>query len=418
MGAALAVLALLVCGSAHAHAQDLPTQLAGAEEDVAAAQTEIAERAAEVQVAESDYEAAVSRAAPLREAARSAQRDVRQLQVVLRTRERDALAQIAAANTKHEREVEDHDEQVRDGVGFGLAALVAALIAIGWGWFRASAAVAALSKLELAQAAGLCAGGGFLMLVVGVALGASMGVIGALGAFLAGLGLILPVAFLLARHSARIQRGLSKPILRRERLPAGAAITTAVLMLLVFASSTGSALFAEGAASETVSAKLRDEADAASKGSGAEELTAAEQRAALLGQRAVDPNAQLKAARSALNKAKLGVGAAERRLVSAERDTRRFAQLLAAQAVREEREAAKLAAQIERESEEQAEEESELAAEGCHPSYSGCLDPSSPDYDCSAGSGDGPDYTGTVTVYGYDEYELDDDSDGIGCESG
>lgn len=53
----------------------------------------------------------------------------------------------------------------------------------------------------------------------------------------------------------------------------------------------------------------------------------------------------------------------------------------------------------------------------CHPSYEGaCLDPSSPDYDCAGGSGDGPDYTGPVRVVGPDDYGLDADGDGYGCE--
>jgi resuscitation-promoting factor RpfB len=54
----------------------------------------------------------------------------------------------------------------------------------------------------------------------------------------------------------------------------------------------------------------------------------------------------------------------------------------------------------------------------CHPSYTGaCLDPSASDYDCAGGSGDGPKYTGFVRVVGYDEYGLDADGDGLGCES-
>ena len=54
----------------------------------------------------------------------------------------------------------------------------------------------------------------------------------------------------------------------------------------------------------------------------------------------------------------------------------------------------------------------------CHPSYQGeCLDPSSPDYDCAGGSGNGPDYvSGTVRVVGPDVYRLDADGDGLGCE--
>ncbi|MBF6184039.1 MULTISPECIES: hypothetical protein [Nocardia] len=36
----------------------------------------------------------------------------------------------------------------------------------------------------------------------------------------------------------------------------------------------------------------------------------------------------------------------------------------------------------------------------------------------SGGSGNGPAYTGRVRVVGPDEYDLDRDNDGIGCESG
>jgi hypothetical protein len=54
----------------------------------------------------------------------------------------------------------------------------------------------------------------------------------------------------------------------------------------------------------------------------------------------------------------------------------------------------------------------------CDPNYSGaCLKPDSPDYDCSGGSGDGPDYTGPVQVVGDDPYDLDRDGDGAACES-
>lgn len=72
-----------------------------------------------------------------------------------------------------------------------------------------------------------------------------------------------------------------------------------------------------------------------------------------------------------------------------------------------------------RREEEQAEEESETSAGAskCHPSYEGaCLDPLVSDYDCLGGSGDGPLYTGTVTVVGPDEYDLDRNGDGVGCE--
>lgn len=53
----------------------------------------------------------------------------------------------------------------------------------------------------------------------------------------------------------------------------------------------------------------------------------------------------------------------------------------------------------------------------CTPGYSPCLPPAS-DYDCSGGSGNGPAYTGRVSVdhsHG-DPYGLDSDGDGVACE--
>jgi hypothetical protein len=43
--------------------------------------------------------------------------------------------------------------------------------------------------------------------------------------------------------------------------------------------------------------------------------------------------------------------------------------------------------------------------------------PFASDVDCAGGSGNGPAYTGRVQVIGPDEYGLDHDGDGIGCEA-
>jgi hypothetical protein len=51
----------------------------------------------------------------------------------------------------------------------------------------------------------------------------------------------------------------------------------------------------------------------------------------------------------------------------------------------------------------------------CHPSYDPCVHIAS-DVDCEGGSGNGPVYTGRVRVIGPDEYDLDRDGDGVGCE--
>jgi hypothetical protein len=56
----------------------------------------------------------------------------------------------------------------------------------------------------------------------------------------------------------------------------------------------------------------------------------------------------------------------------------------------------------------------------CDPNYAGqCLKDGIGDYDCSSGSGNGPNYVyGTVRVVGADPFGLDRDDDGLGCEDG
>lgn len=52
----------------------------------------------------------------------------------------------------------------------------------------------------------------------------------------------------------------------------------------------------------------------------------------------------------------------------------------------------------------------------CDTNYSGCV-PIASDVDCAGGSGNGPEYVrGPVRVVGSDIYDLDRDSDGLGCE--
>ena len=106
----------------------------------------------------------------------------------------------------------------------------------------------------------------------------------------------------------------------------------------------------------------------------------------------------------------------ERRLRAAERRQARAA----AARRRERREAARLAAVQRREErrEQRALAAQAAAAEDCHSSYEGaCLDPNASDYDCEGGSGDGPEYTGTVRVVGPDDYDLERDDDGIACDA-
>lgn len=55
---------------------------------------------------------------------------------------------------------------------------------------------------------------------------------------------------------------------------------------------------------------------------------------------------------------------------------------------------------------------------GCHKSYSPCIADEGTDVDCAGGTGNGPRYVrGPVQVSGPDEYDLDRDGNGVGCES-
>jgi hypothetical protein len=107
--------------------------------------------------------------------------------------------------------------------------------------------------------------------------------------------------------------------------------------------------------------------------------------------------------------------ARERRAAAARERERREA----ARVARAERRAAKRAAAEQRRAAREAAEAEPLPepepASDCDPNYSGCV-PIASDVDCEDGSGDGPAYTGVVTVIGSDIYGLDSDSDGTACE--
>jgi hypothetical protein len=99
---------------------------------------------------------------------------------------------------------------------------------------------------------------------------------------------------------------------------------------------------------------------------------------------------------------------------------RRRAKLIAARELRaHEREVRRHEAlKRERAEEREAEEEASPEESECDPNYTGaCLKPNVSDYDCEGGSGNGPYYTGEVTVVGVDHYGLDANGNGIGCES-
>jgi hypothetical protein len=417
MAGLVALFALLALAAADGAAQDLSADLARAEQKVAEYEGELPAQQAQVSVAEARYRAAAKNVGPTLRTIRQDQAEAQRVRHDLAAQEQRAKTQISQASDSNRQKADDHDEEVRNGVGFGLAALVAGLIALGWGRFRSSAAVAALAELDLGRALGLCVGGGLLMLIVGAALGSSNGAVGALGSFIFCLGLILPTALLLARHSAEVQRGRSKPLLRREHLPSWVPMAVAGLMLVLFLASTGSAIFAGGASSQPISSRLQEEAEGASGGRGGEELATAEEEVAQAKQEAAVPLARRNGTRRKLASARRDLHHLKRTLASAKSSQDSFARRLVALEAEEQREVEREAARAQREEKERIEEEERTAEEEpvSECDYDPCLTPAS-DYDCEGGSGDGPAYTGTVEVIGTDIYGLDADGDGTGCE--
>jgi hypothetical protein len=414
---------LMLALSTDASAQSPEAGLAAAEARAAAAEADATELEPLARLAEAKLEAAKEQAAPLRSEADRAADHVAATEASLRRAHLHAVATVRKVERERSEAAGEHDEKVASGIGFAVAALVLALIALAWGWFRASAAVAYLARIQLGQAVGLCLGGGFVAVLVGAAIGSAGGLAEAVGVVIVSLGLMLPFALLLGRHSAEVQRGRAKQVLGRERVPVRATKGIAALFALLFFLGLGSALSASEAESGEITSKTRELAEDGEPSNQA--LSNAKDEAAELEGKAAPLLATVRRRQANLNAIERQLGKAESRLSDADKDARGFARrvlVIEKQEIREreaeERAAAKLVAREEREAREEAEAAEEEAAEECNPNYSGCLDPYASDYDCAGGSGDGPLYTGTVEVIGYDEYGLDDDGDGIGCDLG
>jgi hypothetical protein len=409
VAAAVLAIALGLVLAGAASAQDLSAGLSEAESRAEVAAVEVEELEGDAIPAEAKFEASSKRATPAEAAAKAAKQRVARIEDAQRSRRFAAIAEISRIESANHDAAEKHDDKVRSGLGFGLAALIMAGIALAWGWFRASAVIDGLTRMTLGRAIGLCVGGGLLAVIVGAAMGNVHGLVGGLGIALLGLGFMLPIALLLARHSIEVQHGRSKPVLRRERLPRWVAQSVCGVMGVLCLIGVGAALFAGEAESKPVSSQLRLRASEQAPGEPA--LAGAEQQAAGLDKRAASLLAVTHSDRLELRAIKRQLGRAESRLTSANSEAHNFTRRLVALSAREEREAAA------EEREFAILTEEEPAAEECDPNYSGCLDPNASDYDCEGGSGNGPDYTGEVQVLGVDHYGLDADGDGVGCEA-
>ncbi len=409
---AAGLLLLSFAAAPGARAQDPAAQLSDAESAMASAEAEVASAEAELAPARDPYVAASRRAVPAERAAGSAQRQARLLKAELARRQRAAANQVAHVEADHESEVDDHDRQVASGIALAIVALAIGAIALGWGWFRESPPVVWLSAQPRTQAIGLCLAGGFVLIVLGAALS---GAVDALGTAIFMLGFVLPIAVLIARHSVQVEQGKAKPWTKRQRMPDWTTRALAGAMLVLLLVGIGAAISAADPEPVVVPAQLQRVADGEDAAAN-RRLAEAEAEAGVLEAKASRLSAARRAAHGAFRRVRNELIRAEGRLAGAEGEARRATRRLAAVTARETREQEEQE-EIEFEEFEEVEEESEGGSGECDPDYVGaCLDPTSPDYDCAGGSGDGPDYTGPVQVVGSDRFGLDADGDGYGCE--
>jgi hypothetical protein len=411
--AVAAVFAIACAGmpASIAGAQDLGARLGEAEGAVASAESEVAEAEANAKPARARFRAARREAVPARQAAAAAQRTANGLEVAQDDRRQAAADRIARIEAEHQDEVDEHDQQVSAGIALAIAALVAGAIALGWNRFRGSPPVAWLTGQSRAQAIAICLFGGFALIVIGVALA---GAVEAIGLAVAMLGIVLPIALLLALRSVEVEKGEAKPVTGRERFPGWVSQAVAAAMLILLLIGAGGAISADDAEPAAIPSGLQRTA-AGEVVLANRRLARAEAEADARRAKATRLSRIEAAARADLRQARKGILAAEGRLATAEGEVRHYEHRLAAL---EKRELERREEDEAREREELEEAEEEFGGSGeCDPNYAGaCLDPSSPDYDCAGGSGDGPDYTGPVQVVGSDPFGLDADGDGYACE--
>lgn len=412
---------VLLALSSVAMAQDPESGLIGAEERAASAEAEVAELKSAVRLARSGVETAARRAAPIQSRARHGAAHVAAIEASLREHRLRAVADVKHIEEERSGASEKHGKAIRSGVGFGIAALVIAAVAFAWDWFRASAAVAFLTRMELGQAIGLCVGSGLLAVIIGGAISSIDGVLGAIGYAVFSLGFMLPIAFVLARHSAEVQRGRAKPRLRRERLSSRVTQGLAGLFAALFLIAFGSAVFAGEAKSGAVTSGLREEAREIEPSSPS--LATAEDAAAKLKRKAAPLIVLVHHKQADLRTTKRKLAQAQAHFAADESDVHLFTRRVAAiearelrEREREEREEQRQSEDEQRELEKAEKENAELTA--CDPNYEGeCLKDGIGDYDCAGGDGNGPNYVySPVTVVGVDVFGLDANGNGIGCE--
>ena len=400
-----------------------PTPFAQAQDpyaDLAAAQEALAEAEARLQAAEARTEEAQKALAPVEARAEAATskanaatgRAERIEGELVESRE-DAAGAVEAARASNDEKRDEHAEDKATAIGLGFGLAVLALFVLFWRQIRGLSALGWLTEQSTGRAIGICVATAVIGLALAGALSESSPLVGSLVLV---LGLGLPVLGWMARHSLRVARGDGTPLYLTDRLSSRGLQITAAL-IAVAASTALSVGLASGEpqleqlSAETVRLAEQAAGDPADPPTPA--LIAARKKAKPLATQAEDLRGERAKAQAVLVSANRELEDATASVSDSKDDIDTATELIAQQEARAERLAAREAAAAAEAAEEAAEEKP--TGGGCTPGYSPCLPPAS-DYDCEGGSGDGPEYTGVVSISGSDPYDLDADGDGTGCD--
>jgi predicted nucleic acid-binding Zn-ribbon protein len=389
-----------------ANAKDLAAELSAAESDASTARAALATAEDHVTEAEQALAPLKAQAESADQKADAAEQRVDEIEAKLTDARTDAAHQIRSAEQAYAEDVDEHDKDTASSVGFGIGALVLGVVALFWPVVRRLEPIPWLASHGWREFLAVL-GSLVLLLLVGGSLVENDGIAPAIGGFLIIVSIGALVLVPVARHSLQIERGEATALTRQHPFPGWVPqVVAGVLAIVAIAAVLGA--LGEDDPSEPVFSPKLERLAAAAEGDPTDPptqaLAEAQQRAEPLVARASKLASARDEVEDVLSEARTDVRALQQGIASAEKEIDSLSALIAEQE-------AKAAQQAAREA-EQAEEQS---SDNCTPGYSPCLPPAS-DYDCSGGSGDGPEYTGQVSVSGSDPYDLDADGDGVGCE--
>jgi hypothetical protein len=343
--AVLAAVAAAVVGALAVQAKpalgQTEARLAAAESQAAQAQEQISSSAA-LATSQARRLTRISRQADRANAAAAASlQEVQAVEEALAEERTDALAEVQQLQSEYEDDKASHDDEVGVAIGGGLACLLLGAVALFWGWFRQLRPVWRFAVLTSWRPWAVAFG----VTLAGLLVGATLADAGSIATSAAGYFIFiapfgLSIAFLLARHSLRVEEDQEQSLITRRRFPRWVTAVLAALFLLVGVGSLAGGLTSEEPEEPLISAETRALAEAAEDDPldpPTEELLAARAASEPFVARADELNGRRDEAEAALAQTRQALRRARGELRSAQLAAARLSRKLAREAARQAR---------------------------------------------------------------------------------